>query len=585
AATGVLSGLAGASTVAGLVGGGGIFSSILGGVGLTVVAATPVGWLIGGAALGGAVFLGGSKLIGAKGVSDGDINAHRTFNSDLEKQKYMKISSKLNSENSIIAYNLIDKLPLEYEEFKEDMRGGISNGTVPIEESIKLSCEILGENEDKYIKEYKEKYSLIEIELVIKIALLLIVKEDTTEKRDLIRKEVIDFFNLSSVLIDEEIDIIFSQAIGTQEQQKQLKDISVEEIQTMLLIFFISINDEKLKNMLVDFLLKIIKIDYNSKNTEQLLYNIFIGLLKSEENMKNYNGSLNKFKKIKSKYFYSSEIKDKEAYKKKLEGALKTYVSGLNGENVISLYDSTTFGSGEDGFVVTDLAIITNQASENRIIPLGSIDRVIIHSNSILFFNKGKHNKMNQIAELKCNIDKIDEFQDLLFDIIQVNKNKEDTQQKPQLINNNERLKISIDINSKVTLDTAMFLLGKDDKVLSDNHLIFFNNKSSICKSINLNDNVIDIDLREIEKAIQKIVFILITDDTSEDINNLSIKIKNSKDKDIIEYKSNNTLSQEKALHFCELYQEDGNWDFKFIDNSSNSNLEDFCNIYGVNIS
>jgi len=142
-----------------------------------------------------------------------------------------------------------------------------------------------------------------------------------------------------------------------------------------------------------------------------------------------------------------------------------------------------------------------------------------------------------------------------------------------------------------ITLDTNIFLLGENNKVLSDNHFIFFNNTKSPCNSINIiNTKKISINLNKIESKINKILFIITIDNeyvknaTFKDIKNLSLKITNSKNIDLLEYQLNcKTFSKETAIDIGEIYMRNNKWIFKALGNGFNSGLKDFCDKYGVN--
>ncbi|MEA3522787.1 MAG: GYF domain-containing protein [Campylobacterota bacterium] len=428
ALAGAGAGVAGASAVGTAIGGAGLLGSIGSAVGLTVAVATPVGWLVGGAALGAAALYGGSKIVGAKGVSDGDAKAHRQFNSDIEKKLYMQLTTKLSQKDSKTAKTLLNRIPSDYNDWKNDMNDGLDKGTASATEIISTCCELLGEDSSQYLDD--NNFSTTEIELTIKIAILMALADGdfTDDEGILIRNKVVGFFELSNVLDESEIDLIFSQARGTEEQQEQLKAMSFEEIQSLFVVFFLTIENTRLKTMLIDFLAEIAEADGEISEKEVQLYNIFIGLLNAEASIENYTSHLENLTKVKSDFLYSHQGSDSEAYAKKVKNALGSYAKGINNGMVMSLYDATVFGKADNGFIVTPLAIITDQSEDTRVIPLGSIYGAGLSENGDLLFygEPDENNNMHAIAELSCPAEELSEFVTFIEKIIEINNNYEE---------------------------------------------------------------------------------------------------------------------------------------------------------------
>jgi hypothetical protein len=472
AVVGAGAGIAGASAAGTAIGSAGLLGSIGSAVGLTVAVATPAGWLVSGAVLGAAALYGGSKLVGAKGVSDGDIKAHRQFNSENEKQQYMQIVKKLSQQDIEIARKLLKKLPNDvYNEWKADAFDGLDKGSMDVTRIISMCCRILGEDENSYLS-YND-FSLTDIELSIKIAILMALSDGelTEDEYSVIQNKVIQFFELGSILNEEEIKLIFSQALGTDEQQKQLHEMSFEEIQTLLVTFVLIIENDRLKTMLIDFLAEIAEADGDISENELQLYNIFIGLLNTEENIDAYIQHIEKLSKAKSDLLYSKVQRDSKTYNKKLTNALKAYAKGIPIESVISLYDATLFGKADNGFIVTPFAIITDQSDDARVIPLGSIYAFDIDKDkNILFYSKPNENgDMPFLASLSCVTEEISEFIDFIQNIVEANleilatSESVNVQQKWHLAQNNTQL----GIYSLQDIDTKLA-----DKELSSENLL-----------------------------------------------------------------------------------------------------------------
>ncbi|MEA3522263.1 MAG: GYF domain-containing protein [Campylobacterota bacterium] len=471
ALAGAGAGVAGASAVGTAIGGAGLLGSIGSAVGLTVAVATPVGWLVGGAALGAAALYGGSKIVGAKGVSDGDAKAHRQFNSDIEKKLYMQLTTKLSQKDSNTAKTLLNKLPSDYNEWKEDALDGLNKGSMAATEIISMCCELLEEDSSQYLDD--NNFSTTEIELTIKIAILMGLADGdfSDDEGILIRNKVTQFFKLDEVLDESEIDLIFSQAMGTEEQQEQLTTMSFEEIQTLFVVFFLIIEDDRLKEMLIDFLAEIADADGDISRNEKELKAIFDGLLLGEKNVERYVEQLEQLTKIKSDYLYSYKGKDSKKYATKVQNALESYAKGISSNHVISLYDSTTFGKADDGFIVTPFAIITNQAFKVRVIPLASIYRFdIFDSDSVSFFGA---DDTYALARLNIKVEDTMEFLSFIEKIVEINNSNEyiednpifDTTQEWHLAQNGNQL----GLHSLQDIDTKF----KDGDLSSDGLLVW----------------------------------------------------------------------------------------------------------------
>ena len=454
----------------------GIMGSVLGTLGFAAVASNPVGWLVGGAVLGTVALYGGSKAIGAKGFSDGDTKAHKQFSSDNEKQQYMRIETKLSQKDAKIAKELLERLPNDFNEYKESAIDGLNKGSMSATEIVSLCCEVLNEDENNYLN--KNDFSLSDIDLSIKIAMLMgLADGDFSEDEKMtIKNKVIEFFELSSVLNEADINLIFAQAIGSEEQQEQLLAMSFEDIQVLFVTFFLTINNDRLKNMLVDCLAIVAEADGDISNNEILLYNIFLGLLTSEENLENYQAYIEKLSKSKSDMLYSNLGNDREGYEKKVKNALNSYANGIPLSMVMSLYDATVFGKADNGFIVTPLAIITDQAEDVRVIPLGSIYAIDMKdSDDLLIYGEAdEEGNMYPIASLGCIIDEIPEFINFLENIAEINSSLLDnsnevldTEQVWHLAQNNEQLGLHSlqDIDTKLStneLSHKNLLVWKD---------------------------------------------------------------------------------------------------------------------------
>ena len=129
-------------------------------------------------------------------------------------------------------------------------------------------------------------------------------------------------------------------------------------------------------------------------------------------------------------------------------------------------------------------------------------------------------------------------------------------------------------------LDASLFLLGNSDKLISDNHFIFYNNLTSpdADKSVehtgdNLtgegdgDDEVIKVNLKKVPSNIQKAVVVVTIHDAEQrsqnfgQVDNAYVRIVDSKTgKEAIRYDLTEDCSIETAMIMAELYRKDGEW-------------------------
>lgn len=158
------------------------------------------------------------------------------------------------------------------------------------------------------------------------------------------------------------------------------------------------------------------------------------------------------------------------------------------------------------------------------------------------------------------------------------------------------------DTGAQFDLDASAFLVGVDGKVLSDSHFIFYNNATSPCGAIVHkgdnrtgdgagDDEVIDIDLSQVDSAVDKIIFTVTIDEAEArgqnfgQVNNSFIRIVNQEgEAEIAKYELDEDYSSETAINFGELYRKNGGWNFKAVGDGFNDGLAGFCKMYGVSV-
>jgi tellurium resistance protein TerD len=129
-------------------------------------------------------------------------------------------------------------------------------------------------------------------------------------------------------------------------------------------------------------------------------------------------------------------------------------------------------------------------------------------------------------------------------------------------------------------LDASAFMLGSNEKLISDKHFIFYNNlqspdpaKSVRCTGDNLtgagdgDDEVIKINLLKVPTEVEKIVVTVTIHEAAErhqnfgQVQNAFVRILNAEtQEEVIRYDLVEDYSTETALIMAELYRKDGDW-------------------------
>jgi len=151
-------------------------------------------------------------------------------------------------------------------------------------------------------------------------------------------------------------------------------------------------------------------------------------------------------------------------------------------------------------------------------------------------------------------------------------------------------------------LDASALGVGENGKVLSDQHFIFFNQKTSPEGAIEHrgdnrdgegggDDEVIAIDLNKVPGALSKVVFLASIYEaetngvTFGQVRNAFIRVVNAADqKEITRYDLTEDASTETAMVFGELYRHGAEWKFRAIGQGYSSGLAGIAKDYGVNI-
>ena len=160
-----------------------------------------------------------------------------------------------------------------------------------------------------------------------------------------------------------------------------------------------------------------------------------------------------------------------------------------------------------------------------------------------------------------------------------------------------------VDTGHDFDLDASVFLLGSDDKLISDKHFIFFNNLISpdSAKSVqhmgdNLtgagdgDDEVIKINLAQVPSDVQKIVIAVTIHEAQErsqnfgQVSNAFVRVVNlQNEQEVVRYDLEEDYSTETALIMAELYRKDGEWRVNAVGAGYQGGLKPLLDRYSVN--
>lgn len=159
------------------------------------------------------------------------------------------------------------------------------------------------------------------------------------------------------------------------------------------------------------------------------------------------------------------------------------------------------------------------------------------------------------------------------------------------------------DANSSSTgtdfdLDTSVFILGENKKILSDDHFIFYNNLKSPDGAVehtgdNLtgdgdgDDESINVDLSKIAPAATEICIIVTIHEAESrrqnfgQVRNSFVRIYNQETKEeVLKYELEEDFSVETAVEFGRLYKRNGEWKFEAVGIGMKGGLADFLQKY-----
>lgn len=149
-------------------------------------------------------------------------------------------------------------------------------------------------------------------------------------------------------------------------------------------------------------------------------------------------------------------------------------------------------------------------------------------------------------------------------------------------------------------LDASLFLLGTNEKLISDHHFIFYNNlispdpdKSVEHTGDNLtgdgdgDDEVIKVNLKKVPNNVQKIVVVVTIHEADQrnqnfgQVDNAFVRIVNAQtNQESVRYDLTEDCSIETAMIMAELYRKDGEWRLNAVGAGYQGGLQALLNRY-----
>lgn len=151
-------------------------------------------------------------------------------------------------------------------------------------------------------------------------------------------------------------------------------------------------------------------------------------------------------------------------------------------------------------------------------------------------------------------------------------------------------------------LDASALILGEDNKVLSDNHFIFYNNTTDPSGAVTHtgdnrtgegegDDESIVVDVSKMPTEAKKIAFVVTIHEAESrnqnfgQVSNAFIRAVNKADnKEIARYDLSEDASVETAMNFGEFYRQGEEWKFKAVGQGYAGGLAGVAKDFGVNI-
>ncbi len=157
-----------------------------------------------------------------------------------------------------------------------------------------------------------------------------------------------------------------------------------------------------------------------------------------------------------------------------------------------------------------------------------------------------------------------------------------------------------VDTGHDYDLDVSVFLLGDNEKLISDNHLVFYNNLKSPDADHSVehmgdnltgegegDDEVVLVNFTKIPDDVKKLVFVVTIHEADKrqqnfgQIENAFVRLVDVQTKDeVLRYDLTEQYSIETALIIAEIYKKDGEWRMSAVGSGYQGGLQAILNRY-----
>ena len=156
------------------------------------------------------------------------------------------------------------------------------------------------------------------------------------------------------------------------------------------------------------------------------------------------------------------------------------------------------------------------------------------------------------------------------------------------------------DTGADFDIDASVFMLGSNEKLISDRHFIFYNNLTSPDSDQSVqqrgdnrtgagegDDEIIDVNLKTLPAEVAKLVIAVTIHEAEQrkqnfgQVSNAFVRIVNCEnEQEIIRYDLTEDYSIETALIMAELYRKDGDWRMNALGSGYEGGLQALLNRY-----
>lgn len=159
-----------------------------------------------------------------------------------------------------------------------------------------------------------------------------------------------------------------------------------------------------------------------------------------------------------------------------------------------------------------------------------------------------------------------------------------------------------VGMNTGYDLDSEVFMLGANEKVIGDNWFVFYGQLVSPDGSVvhhgdnrtgdgEGDDEIIDIDLSRLSPQVAKLVFVVTINEAREhgynfgQVSNAYIRIiDNSSGAELVRFSLSEYYKEVVSMVVGEVYLRNGEWRFNPVGMGTGEDLEQLCIKYGVNV-